>query len=81
MCGIVAYVGQRNALDVLLNGLKRVEYRGYDSAGVAILQDGHLSLVKTAGKVGDLVQRVGETWPVQGSWPSYTMGSSRTMPP
>ena len=62
MCGIVAYVGQRNALDVLLNGLKRVEYRGYDSAGVAVLDDGHLSLLKTAGKVANLAQRVDETW-------------------
>ncbi len=63
MCGIVAYVGRRNAVDVLLNGLKRVEYRGYDSAGVAVLQDGHLSVVKTAGKVADLATRVDHTWP------------------
>jgi len=63
MCGIVAYVGHRNAVDVLLNGLKRVEYRGYDSAGVAVVQDGHLSVVKTAGKVRDLVRRVDDVWP------------------
>jgi glucosamine--fructose-6-phosphate aminotransferase (isomerizing) len=63
MCGIVAYIGKRNAVDVLLNGLKRVEYRGYDSAGVAVLYDGHLSLLKSAGKVDNLVQRVNGNWP------------------
>ena len=43
MCGIVAYVGQRSAVPILLDGLKRLEYRGYDSAGVATLEAGHLT--------------------------------------
>lgn len=53
MCGIVAYVGQREAYPVILKGLKRLEYRGYDSAGVAILNDG-LQVYKKKGKVADL---------------------------
>jgi glutamine---fructose-6-phosphate transaminase (isomerizing) len=55
MCGIVGYVGQRGSLDVLLGGLKRLEYRGYDSAGVAVLSpDGELGTAKRAGKLGNL---------------------------
>jgi len=40
MCGIVAYIGERDATPIVVNGLKKLEYRGYDSAGVAVLQDG-----------------------------------------
>lgn len=53
MCGIFAYIGQQNAYDVLIKGLKRLEYRGYDSAGIALLNKG-LNLYKTKGKVTDL---------------------------
>jgi glutamine---fructose-6-phosphate transaminase (isomerizing) len=53
MCGIVGYAGPDEALPVVLEGLKRLEYRGYDSAGVAVL-DGGLTVVKTAGKLGAL---------------------------
>src|SRR5436190_598834 len=56
MCGIVGYVGPGSSLDVLLGGLKRLEYRGYDSAGVAVIDDsGHLGSRKKAGKIGMLV--------------------------
>ena len=48
MCGIVGYIGKRNTIDVLINGLKRLEYRGYDSAGIALFKDGNLWLYKRA---------------------------------
>ncbi|MDK9496895.1 glutamine--fructose-6-phosphate transaminase (isomerizing) [Streptomyces katrae] len=54
MCGIVGYVGAQSALDVVIAGLKRLEYRGYDSAGVAVLADGTLANVKKAGKLVNL---------------------------
>ncbi|MEU2428766.1 MULTISPECIES: glutamine--fructose-6-phosphate transaminase (isomerizing) [unclassified Streptomyces] len=54
MCGIVGYVGAQSALDVVITGLKRLEYRGYDSAGVAVLADGGLAAAKKAGKLLNL---------------------------
>lgn len=54
MCGIVGYVGGQSALDVVVAGLKRLEYRGYDSAGVAVLADGGLAAAKKAGKLLNL---------------------------
>ena len=55
MCGIVGYIGEQPAYDVLIKGLHRLEYRGYDSAGVALLSpDGELNIYKTRGKVDDL---------------------------
>ncbi|ACT95760.1 glutamine--fructose-6-phosphate transaminase (isomerizing) [Dyadobacter fermentans] len=54
MCGIVAYVGSREAYPLILKGLKRLEYRGYDSSGVALLENGELNIYKKKGKVSDL---------------------------
>ena len=58
MCGIVAYVGPKDATPILLEGLARLEYRGYDSAGVAVLSSGGLKVEKAAGKVRALAERV-----------------------
>ena len=54
MCGIMAYLGRRDTVDVLLEGLRRLEYRGYDSAGVAVSVDGKLDVVKAKGKIAVL---------------------------
>jgi glucosamine--fructose-6-phosphate aminotransferase (isomerizing) len=58
MCGIVGYFGKRNASEILVDGLRRLEYRGYDSAGVACLHDGQIYVVKAAGKIKELRGRV-----------------------
>lgn len=54
MCGIVAYIGEKEAYPIILKGLKRLEYRGYDSAGVALINNGELNVFKCAGKVANL---------------------------
>ena len=58
MCGIVGYVGTKDVVPILLEGLRRMEYRGYDSAGVAILSGGKLHVRKKAGKVDDLARQI-----------------------
>ncbi len=63
MCGIVGYVGPRPACNVLLGGLRRLEYRGYDSAGLAVLHDGALTVCRAAGPVANLVAAVETTRP------------------
>ncbi|MFI6929984.1 glutamine--fructose-6-phosphate transaminase (isomerizing) [Streptomyces sp. NPDC050287] len=60
MCGIVGYVGSQSALDVVMAGLKRLEYRGYDSAGVAVLADGGLAAAKKAGKLANLEKELAD---------------------
>ncbi len=56
MCGIVAYIGKKEAFPILIKGLSRLEYRGYDSAGIALLDSGELNLYKKQGKVANLVE-------------------------
>ena len=65
MCGIVGYIGPQDATPIILNGLKRLEYRGYDSAGLAVLQDGHIEIRRDAGKLSRLVALIDES-PVHG---------------
>src|SRR5262245_2488623 len=66
MCGIVGYIGARDATPIILNGLKRLEYRGYDSAGVAVLNGDQLELRKDAGKLSQLIDLVGKS-PIAGA--------------
>src|SRR4030042_6564926 len=65
MCGIIAYSGPRDAAPILMEGLKRLEYRGYDSAGIAVQQAGKIVLRRAAGKLSNLVRAV-QARPVPG---------------
>ena len=58
MCGIVAYIGRRQASPILLEGLKRLEYRGYDSAGVAVMEGGKLNVAKAVGRVRNVEELI-----------------------
>jgi glucosamine--fructose-6-phosphate aminotransferase (isomerizing) len=60
MCGIVGYIGPQNATPIILNGLKRLEYRGYDSAGLAVIQSNHIEIRRDVGKLNKLVELVTE---------------------
>ncbi|MFO8031310.1 MAG: glutamine--fructose-6-phosphate transaminase (isomerizing) [Desulfohalobiaceae bacterium] len=60
MCGIIAYTGHRPALPVILDGLKRLEYRGYDSAGLAFAEGGKLQIIKSQGKLSQLEDRISQ---------------------
>lgn len=63
MCGIVGYIGERNAAEVLVKGLKRLEYRGYDSAGITVTHDGVMTTVKAKGRLDELEKRLGSGLP------------------
>ncbi|MFH1908635.1 MAG: class II glutamine amidotransferase, partial [Chloroflexota bacterium] len=87
MCGIVAYIGARDATPIILNGLKRLEYRGYDSAGLAVLQDGKIEIRRDAGKLARLAEMVNGS-PISGSpgvghtrWATHGAPSARNAHP
>ncbi len=66
MCGIVSYFGKKDAVPILIDGLKRLEYRGYDSAGIALMHDGAIKSMKKAGKVSELNKKINDS-SLQGS--------------
>jgi len=87
MCGIVGYIGPRDATPIILNGLKRLEYRGYDSAGVAVINDSKIEVRRDAGKLSQLVDLVTRQ-PVTGApgmghtrWATHGAPSARNAHP
>ena len=87
MCGIVGYVGPRDATPIILNGLKRLEYRGYDSAGVAVINDNNIDVRRDAGKLSQLVDLVSKS-PLNGApgightrWATHGAPSARNAHP
>ena len=67
MCGIVGYVGPKKAAPVLLEGLSKLEYRGYDSAGIAVMNDGEIEVHKAKGRLQVLSDRIGAGMEISGS--------------
>ncbi len=87
MCGIVGYVGPRDATPIILNGLKRLEYRGYDSAGVAVITGDQIEVRRDAGKLSQLIDLVGKS-PLNGApgightrWATHGAPSARNAHP
>lgn len=62
MCGIVGYVGKKNCIPILIDGLKNLEYRGYDSAGIAFLDDNQIKVIKKQGRLVNLIENVGNKY-------------------
>ncbi len=78
MCGIVGYIGKAAAPPILINGLRRLEYRGYDSAGLAIVDGGKIAVAKAPGKVLALSDKIRDTWPAERfTKPSYGIAHTR----
>ena len=87
MCGIVGYIGPKNATPIIMNGLKRLEYRGYDSAGIAVLENGGIEVRRDAGKLERLSQLVHES-PLKGNvgightrWATHGVPNTRNAHP
>jgi glucosamine--fructose-6-phosphate aminotransferase (isomerizing) len=87
MCGIVGYIGDKDATPIILNGLKRLEYRGYDSAGLAVIQDGKIGIRRDVGKLKNLTILVNDH-PLSGNigightrWATHGVPSARNAHP
>ena len=77
MCGIIGYFGKKTAANIILDGLKRMEYRGYDSAGIACLSDKSIGVIKQSGKIKDLREKVDEKFPSKYLDSKYGIGHTR----
>src|SRR5918995_5270715 len=73
MCGIIGYLGSKEVVPILIDGLRRLEYRGYDSAGVAVVRNGQVEIRRSAGKLSNL-EAVIDTEPIDGE---YGLGHTR----
>lgn len=87
MCGIVGYIGEKNATGIILNGLKKLEYRGYDSAGIAVIHDGKIQVRRDAGKLNRLESLLQDK-PISGKigightrWATHGMPTQRNAHP
>ena len=87
MCGIVGYIGPRNAAQIIMDGLRRLEYRGYDSAGIAVIQNGQIAIRRDVGKLSNLSARLAEA-PIEGNigightrWATHGKPSERNAHP
>ena len=76
MCGIIGYIGPRDVVPVLIDGLRKLEYRGYDSAGVAVVSHGSVNLRRSAGKLSNLERVIGLD-PITGDTGDYGVGHTR----
>ncbi len=86
MCGIMGYLGQDSALEVIIDGLSRLEYRGYDSAGTAVIRDGAIELIKKKGRIANLVEEIGVLEPADigighTRWATHGVPSDRNAHP
>src|SRR5881409_193552 len=80
MCGIVGYTGSRQAAPLLLEGLRRLEYRGYDSAGLALIDEGRIEVHKAAGKISVLEKELGKTLPAGRTGIAHTRWATHGAP-
>ena len=87
MCGIVGYTGPLNAAQIIMDGLRKLEYRGYDSAGIAVVQDGNFAIRRDVGKLSNLAIRLAES-PIEGEigightrWATHGKPSERNAHP
>ncbi len=81
MCGIVGYVGEKDASEVLLDGLRMLEYRGYDSAGIAVLEDGAVDVRRCVGKLQNLDDLLLDVADCRATSASGTRAGRRTVAP